>query len=194
MTLASAPGGSPFARSFVASAGLIHVAASRSSCSHVARRTSNRPDAVSAVNRIARFVEGAQCVTSILASAPATFEKCSASSCFGPAARFGSRRRTVSTGEPSARNSAIRAHSNTAVIAEPAILTVACLPESAIGRSPSYTAARFARLRELFEREGIKFAHREVTVRIADQEAGKPPGRGAEGSGGGRRALGRREA
>ena len=34
----------------------------------------------------------------------------------------------------------------------------------------------FARLRELFEREGIKFAHREVTVRIADQESGKPPG------------------
>ena len=33
----------------------------------------------------------------------------------------------------------------------------------------------FARLRELFEREGIRFAHREVTVRIADQEAGKPP-------------------
>ena len=32
----------------------------------------------------------------------------------------------------------------------------------------------FARIRELFEREGIKFAHREVTVRIADQEAGKP--------------------
>ena len=62
------------------------------------------------------------------------------------------------------------------MIAEPAILTVACLPESAIGRSPSYTAARFARLRELFEREGIKFAHREVTVRIAHQEAGKPPG------------------
>ena len=33
----------------------------------------------------------------------------------------------------------------------------------------------FARLRELFEREDIEFAHREVTVRIADQEAGKPP-------------------
>ena len=32
----------------------------------------------------------------------------------------------------------------------------------------------FARIRELFEREGIKFAHREVTVRIADQEAGQP--------------------
>ena len=32
----------------------------------------------------------------------------------------------------------------------------------------------FARIRELFEREGIKFAHREVTVRIADHEAGKP--------------------
>ena len=34
----------------------------------------------------------------------------------------------------------------------------------------------FARIRELFEREGIKFAHREVTVRIADHEAGKPLG------------------
>ena len=34
----------------------------------------------------------------------------------------------------------------------------------------------FARLRELFEREGIRFAHREVTVRIADREAGKAPG------------------
>ena len=32
----------------------------------------------------------------------------------------------------------------------------------------------FARIRELFERENIKFAHREVTVRIADHEAGKP--------------------
>ena len=32
----------------------------------------------------------------------------------------------------------------------------------------------FARIRELFEREGIRFAHREVTVRIADHEAGKP--------------------
>ena len=32
----------------------------------------------------------------------------------------------------------------------------------------------FARIRELFEREGIKFAHREVTVRIADQETGQP--------------------
>ena len=32
----------------------------------------------------------------------------------------------------------------------------------------------FARIRELFEREGIKFAHREVMVRIADHEAGKP--------------------
>ena len=32
----------------------------------------------------------------------------------------------------------------------------------------------FARIRELFEREGIKFAHREVTVRIADQEASRP--------------------
>ena len=34
----------------------------------------------------------------------------------------------------------------------------------------------FARVRELFERENIKFAHREVTVRIADHEAGKPLG------------------
>ena len=34
----------------------------------------------------------------------------------------------------------------------------------------------FARIRELFEREGIKFAHREVTVRIADQEEGRPLG------------------
>ena len=34
----------------------------------------------------------------------------------------------------------------------------------------------FARIRELFEIEGIRFAHREVTVRIADHEAGKPPG------------------
>ncbi|MEZ5931613.1 MAG: mechanosensitive ion channel family protein [Alphaproteobacteria bacterium] len=32
----------------------------------------------------------------------------------------------------------------------------------------------FSRLRELFEREGIKFAHREVTVRIADHEEGQP--------------------
>ena len=32
----------------------------------------------------------------------------------------------------------------------------------------------FARIRELFEREGIKFAHREVTVRIADQDPGRP--------------------
>ena len=32
----------------------------------------------------------------------------------------------------------------------------------------------FARIRDLFEREGIRFAHREVTVRIADQEAGRP--------------------
>ena len=31
----------------------------------------------------------------------------------------------------------------------------------------------FARIRELFEREGIRFDHREVTVRIADHEAGK---------------------
>jgi len=31
----------------------------------------------------------------------------------------------------------------------------------------------FARIRELFEREGIKFAHREVTVRIAGSEAGQ---------------------
>ena len=34
----------------------------------------------------------------------------------------------------------------------------------------------FTRIRELFEREGIKFAHREVTVRIAGHEAGKPLG------------------
>ena len=33
----------------------------------------------------------------------------------------------------------------------------------------------FARIRELFEREGIRFAHREVTVRIADQEDGRVP-------------------
>ena len=33
----------------------------------------------------------------------------------------------------------------------------------------------FARIRELFEREGVRFAHREVKVRIADHEAGKPP-------------------
>ena len=32
----------------------------------------------------------------------------------------------------------------------------------------------FAHIRELFEREGIKFAHREVTVRIADQDPGRP--------------------
>ena len=32
----------------------------------------------------------------------------------------------------------------------------------------------FARIRELFEREGIRFAHREVTVRIADREVGQP--------------------
>ena len=32
----------------------------------------------------------------------------------------------------------------------------------------------FARIRELFAREGIRFAHREVTVRIADREAGQP--------------------
>ena len=32
----------------------------------------------------------------------------------------------------------------------------------------------FARIRELFEREGIRFAHREVTVRIADHESGRP--------------------
>ena len=32
----------------------------------------------------------------------------------------------------------------------------------------------FAHIRELFERECIKFAHREVTVRIADREAGGP--------------------
>ena len=34
----------------------------------------------------------------------------------------------------------------------------------------------FTRIRELFERENIKFAHREVTVRIADHEAGMPLG------------------
>ncbi len=34
----------------------------------------------------------------------------------------------------------------------------------------------FTRIRELFEREGIKFAHREVTVRIADQETSRPLG------------------
>jgi len=33
----------------------------------------------------------------------------------------------------------------------------------------------FARIREMFEREGIHFAHREVTVRIADPEADRPP-------------------
>jgi len=33
----------------------------------------------------------------------------------------------------------------------------------------------FARIRELFEREGIHFAHREVTVRIAESEADGPP-------------------
>ena len=60
-------------------AGLTHTAPSRSNCSHVARRTSTCRDAVSAVNRIARFVEGAQFVASILASAPQTSEKCSAS-------------------------------------------------------------------------------------------------------------------
>ena len=32
----------------------------------------------------------------------------------------------------------------------------------------------FAHIRELFAREGIKFAHREVTVRIADHEPGRP--------------------
>ena len=34
----------------------------------------------------------------------------------------------------------------------------------------------FARIRELFEREGIRFAHREVTVRIADEAADRPLG------------------
>jgi len=63
---------------FVASAGLTHTAALRSNCSQVGRRTSTCRDPVSAVNRIARFVEGAQFVTSIRASAPATSEKCSA--------------------------------------------------------------------------------------------------------------------
>jgi len=32
----------------------------------------------------------------------------------------------------------------------------------------------FARIRELFEREGIKFAHREVTVRVADSDPDRP--------------------
>jgi len=32
----------------------------------------------------------------------------------------------------------------------------------------------YARIRKLFEEEGIKFAHREVTVRIADHEPGQP--------------------
>ena len=32
----------------------------------------------------------------------------------------------------------------------------------------------FAHIRELFERGGIKFAHREVTVRIADQDPDRP--------------------
>ena len=32
----------------------------------------------------------------------------------------------------------------------------------------------FTRIRELFEREGIKFAHREVTVRVADSESDRP--------------------
>ena len=83
---------------FVVSAGLTHTAPSRSNCSHVARRTSTCRDAVGAVNRIARFVEGAQFVASILASAPQTSKKCSAGKCFGPPTRFGSRRRTVPTG------------------------------------------------------------------------------------------------
>ena len=30
----------------------------------------------------------------------------------------------------------------------------------------------FAKIRDLFEREGIKFAHREVTVRLADETGG----------------------
>ena len=32
----------------------------------------------------------------------------------------------------------------------------------------------FGHIRELFERENVKLAHREVTVRIADHKAGKP--------------------
>ncbi|MEM7750832.1 MAG: mechanosensitive ion channel family protein, partial [Pseudomonadota bacterium] len=31
----------------------------------------------------------------------------------------------------------------------------------------------FAKIRDLFEREGIKFAHREVTVRLADESNGE---------------------
>ena len=45
---------------FVASTGFTHTTATRSNWSHVARHTSTCRDAVSAVNRIARFVEGAQ--------------------------------------------------------------------------------------------------------------------------------------
>lgn len=32
----------------------------------------------------------------------------------------------------------------------------------------------YASIRELFEREGVRFAHREVTVRIPGHEAGAP--------------------
>ena len=97
--------------------------------------------AVNAVNRIARFVDGAQLLASILANAAPTSDQCSASWCFGPAERFGRLRRTVSTGEPSARNSLILAHSSTADIAAPAVFTVACIPASATGRSTSCAAA-----------------------------------------------------
>ena len=60
---------------FIDSAGFTHTAASMSNCSQVAQRTSIWRAAVSAVNRIARFVEGAQWVASIFASAAATSEK-----------------------------------------------------------------------------------------------------------------------
>ena len=32
----------------------------------------------------------------------------------------------------------------------------------------------YARIQELFEENGIKFAHRQVTVRIADEDAARP--------------------
>ena len=56
----------------VASAGLTQTAASRSNWSHVARRASTCRAAVSAVNRMARFVEGRHCPASIRASAAPT--------------------------------------------------------------------------------------------------------------------------
>ncbi|MGI9414987.1 MAG: hypothetical protein ACR2PM_15035 [Hyphomicrobiales bacterium] len=31
----------------------------------------------------------------------------------------------------------------------------------------------YARIRDLFEREGIKFAHRQVTVHLADEDKGR---------------------